>query len=159
NLTNVPQISLENEGTQPVYTYAVINDGVNAPVYSVYSNPITPLPELFGYVQTPDESTFLANIRVLLDLNGNGQYDENEPTSTSAADGSYFFNNLTPGKTYSVVALAPDPSFTPDAARTITFTDGQQSQAWFFVTVQPSIRGMVYDDENQNGQFDPDQGE
>src|SRR5262249_40925760 len=110
--------------------------------------------ELTGTVKNQFGSS-LGGIRVFLDLDGNGEYEATNPTTTTDADGHYSFNNLTHGKSYSVIVSPSDPSFTAPAAQTIKFTDGVQSPANFTVTETPSIQGTAFRDLNFNGSRDP----
>ena len=137
-----------------MYLYAVISDGINAPVRSAYSAPITPNPELEGTVAN-QFGTHVLGVRVFLDLDHTGVYDPRDPTDTTDAGGNYAFNNLTSGTTYSALVLPCIPSFKTPAAQPVTFTNGAEANANFTITETPSIRGTVYSDLNQNGRLDP----
>jgi SdrD B-like protein len=56
-------------------------------------------------VRDPGDSG-LAGVTIFLDLNHNGFLDPGEPSTLTAADGSYSFTNLGPG-TYSVREIVP----------------------------------------------------
>ena len=183
-LLNVPSLDLSSYAPGvPLYIYAVINDGTNTAVTSTYSAAVIPVPNLIGNV-IDQFGNPLSGIRMFLDLNNNQMYDSpvyasngtmtfaGEPTVTTNANGSYYFNGL---ESYSssdigypnfrVMALMPSPSFTPitPANATISFTlnDTANSSnstiesvvANFTINRLASISGSIYSDLLQTGVY------
>ena len=134
-LTNVPYIDLSafSPGV-PIYVYAMINDGTNTPVYSVYSTPVVAEPDIVGQV-IDQFGNPLAGLTVFLDLNGNGVFDtangstiaSTEPTMVTNAMGYYYFSGL---EAYSSTDLGypsflvdvqmPTPSYAPITPAAVT---------------------------------------
>lgn len=94
----------------------------------------------------------LGFIRVFIDLNGNGVYDEGEPLTATNEFGNYIFNELVPG-TYTVMILMPNGYSVLASPGTITIGAGDNyTAANFLAQAQPvSIAGYVWDDNNGNG--------
>lgn len=183
-LQNVPSIDLSSYSPGvPIYIYAVINDGVNTPVYSAVSSPITPVPNLVGRI-IDQFGNPISGIRVFLDLNNDQTYDAPVTDSTGAvtqpgdpsmitnAAGYYYFNDLESYTssdvgypTFRVMALMPSPSFTPitpsSGVDTITNTAGSSTSsttttsitANFTINRLASITGSLYSDLNKNGVY------
>ena len=122
--------------------------------------------------------------RVIVDTNGNGQYDSDDlllsgvtvyllnssgeriDSTTTDADGKYFFCQLMPG-TYGVEEIQPDgyfdgtdqvgtaggSLFTPDSIVDVTLVSGTRARNYDFYELVPvSLSGFVYVDDNNNGQ-------
>ena len=138
-LTNVPYIDLSafSPGV-PIYIYAVINDSTNTPVYSAYSAPVIPEPDIVGQV-VDQFGNPLPGLTVFLDLNGNGIYDTanlnststtTEPSAVTNASGYYYFSGL---ESYTATDVGypnflvdvqmPTPSFTPITPSAISSTN------------------------------------
>jgi hypothetical protein len=66
-----------------------------------------------GFKGTVDETKTMANVKVFLDVNGNGSLDSDEPTTQTDASGNYKFSDLNSGD-YKVVIQLPD-GYTADA--------------------------------------------
>lgn len=108
----------------------------------------------------------LAGWRVYVDLDRNGVLDAGEPTTTTGADGRYFFPDLQIG-TYLVQEIIPTgweivPGFSDVVS--VVVNSGQTSTAPEFanfdsVAFAPgSIAGTVWNDRNANGLRDPGDG-
>jgi hypothetical protein len=81
----------------PYYTYAVINDGTNPPVFSAYADPVTPSPPLSCQVYDRVHGNIgVSGFPLFLDLNNNGQLDAGEPNTSTGSAGFYNFSNLAP---------------------------------------------------------------
>jgi hypothetical protein len=77
-------------------------------------------------VWDPDEFP-LADITIYLDLNGNGSIDPLEPTTSTDANGAYWFMDLQPGP-YIVVEIVPDgyfQTFPPGFIHQVSLEPGQ----------------------------------
>ncbi len=108
----------------------------------------------------------LAGWRVFVDLDRNSVLDAGEPTTTTSADGRYFFPDLQVG-TYLVQQIIPTgwevaPGFSDVVS--VVVNSGQTSTAPAFanfdsVAFAPgSIAGDVWNDRNANGLRDPGDG-
>ena len=89
---------------------------------------------------------------VFLNIDGTG-VPANNPTTTSNADGVYYFLGLAPGN-YNVRDAAPTGTHITSPAQNINVTAGHLSSAVDFGEVPPSITGTVFTDLNGNGAFD-----
>ncbi len=109
----------------------------------------------------------LAGVRVYADLNGNGIWDENEPSDATGPDGDYHISALTPGS----YVIRTDSSTIPSGyhstgpeSLSVTLVSGQNySDADFgFRAVQSgtsgTIAGSVWNDANYDGIRSPDEG-
>lgn len=141
------------------YLYAVVNDGTNSPVYSAYSDPVTPEPPLSGTVSDSEHGfQGLSGITVFLDLNHNGQFDPaTDPFDITGDTGFYSFFNLTAGTTYDVTVLVTpgfllDTSLPNPAIRTYV---GQPITANFNLKKLAAIQGTIFQDLDQDGKQDP----
>ncbi|MGD1278787.1 MAG: hypothetical protein ABR964_16360 [Tepidisphaeraceae bacterium] len=92
-----------------IVTYHVPNDDANSDLFEAGAfgpeGPETSSTEL-GHEGPSSTLVPLAGRTVYLDLNNNGTWDAGEPTTTTAADGSYTFDNLGAG-TYHVGEVLP----------------------------------------------------
>ena len=103
-------------------------------------------------------SNALANWRVYLDSNNNGQYDPGEPTAITDSAGSYTIAGLTPGS-YTLrdvvqptwYATAPE-----SGSRPISLGSGQSLTGQNFYNAQyGSVSGTIYNDLNGHGTYEP----
>jgi uncharacterized repeat protein (TIGR01451 family) len=70
----------------------------------------------------------IAGVTIYLDLNNNGVLDANEPSTQTAADGSYSFTGLTAGQTYVVREIVPGGNIQTSGPYTVTLgTDPSQN--------------------------------
>ncbi|MCS6977430.1 MAG: FG-GAP-like repeat-containing protein [Gemmatales bacterium] len=146
----------------PYYVYAVIHDGVNPPVTSAYTGPMTANPPLSGYVTdvAPGHgNSGVPGITVFLDSNNNNVYDPGiDPSTVTGPVGYYSFYNLASGQNYAVGIVIPyGYILAPVQGNTnpVHFQyQGGFSNINFGLYKLPSISGMVYADVNMNGQRD-----
>lgn len=87
----------------------------------------------------------LAGVTVFADINRDGLQGPSEPTTISAADGSFSLT-LPPGS-FNLVALTPG-DFQPTTATVLPSTG---SPAFGFTQVNPNITGTTFADSNGNG--------
>jgi hypothetical protein len=146
----------------PYYVYAVINDGTNTPVYSAYSQAVTPIPALSGIVADPKNGGKpLSGFTVYLDDNHNGQFDPgSDPSTTTGPSGFYAFNppQLPVNQPVDVGVVIPrgfqlDPASQDPIQRTYDGTEPVTAD--FGLDELASIEGTVFDDQNRNGRLDP----
>jgi hypothetical protein len=146
----------------PYYVYAVIHDGVNPPVTSAYTGPMTANPPLSGYVTdlAPGHGNQgIPGIVVFLDSNNNDVYDPGiDPSTITGSVGYYSFYNLTSGQNYKVGIVIPNGYIlAPLQGNTNPYSflyQGEPSNVNFGLYKLPSISGVVYADVNMNGQRD-----
>jgi hypothetical protein len=110
----------------------------------------------------------LENVVLFLDYNGDGDQDINEPSVTTAADGTYLFEGLLPG-TYDVrvdTASLPAnlvPTYDLDGTGTAHLTTVVLLEATNLVTADfgyrgtATVKGRLYIDTDGDGQQDPDE--
>jgi ELWxxDGT repeat protein/predicted outer membrane repeat protein len=114
------------------------------------------------------EEPGLANWQVYVDSNTNGQFDSGEPTTTTAADGSYVFTDVPPG-TYAVAEVPQSrwlqtfPSLTPEPIErvSVAFDGSQANQEDHAPSISADGRYVAFDSEasdlvpgDTNGQRD-----
>lgn len=112
----------------------------------------------------------VGGIPLFLDLDGNGLWTANEPLTVSRADGSYSFNNITPGS-YQLRPLLPANDVPPEVTGVTRFADrfvptnddpelvnvsgGSVTFQDLGYVVPGSIYGFVVADSNSNAAVDP----
>ncbi|MCC9601398.1 Ig-like domain-containing protein [Stieleria sp. JC731] len=94
----------------------------------------------------------LAGITVYADLDGDRVLDATEPSSVSAADGSYRLD-VAPGVTYTVVAQTP-AQYVASTSTERSATAGTTDLNFGFTKVVSDVTGIKFADLNGNGQFD-----
>jgi cyclophilin family peptidyl-prolyl cis-trans isomerase len=90
---------------------------------------------------------------VYLDIDNSHAPDASNPSTTTNANGLYYFLGLAAGN-YSVREVAPSGTIMTTPAQNITLTAGQIASSINFGEVPPSIVGTVFVDMNKNGTFD-----
>ncbi|MDT9179344.1 MAG: SdrD B-like domain-containing protein [Limnospira sp. PMC 1291.21] len=162
--------------TQNIGPVAIANLPPDVPVPSV--PPITSKGNIQGrtFVDNNVDGIFnldepvVGGIPLFLDLDGNGAWTANEPITVSRPDGSYSFNNLTPG-TYQLRPLLPGNDVPPGLGGVTSFADrlvatnddpklvnvsaGAVTFQDLGYVVPGSIYGFVVSDLNSNGVADP----
>ncbi len=101
----------------------------------------------------------IANRRVYLDLNGNGIFDDGEPSYQTTATGEYRFMNLPSGR-YFVDVVVPAGQFrtVPTPRHVIDVHAGRIVEgADFGLALQGYIAGTVFSDRNGNRAFEVDE--
>ena len=108
-----------------------------------------------GNGQLDSGETGIAGRTVFLNLDGTGQPDANNPSTTTDANGNYSFAGLAPG-TYTVEEVVPfgQTATTPSQVVVVT-ANATASGVNLGELARPSIRGTVFDDANDNGRLDP----
>ena len=106
--------------------------------------------------------TRLSNQTVFIDDNNNGQLDDGETSTTTAADGSYFFHVESGTYTLRQVAALNFTQSSPTGPDSHTVTieiGGIRTNVDFGNRPEfnNSIEGSVYFDANNNGVFDPNE--
>lgn len=112
-----------------------------------------------NFVQGGNESGRAGEV-VYIDLNNDGNQDDGEPASVTDDDGTYIFDNLSPGTYFVQLATGAGLRQTigTDGYR-VTLAAGQTATRHFGLTDRPLISGVVYADTNRNGQLsDGEQG-
>jgi hypothetical protein len=138
------------------YTYAVINDGVNKPVYSAYSGPVTPQPPIWGSVidKADNRSGGVGGLTVMLDQINSGVPDPVQLITTTNSEGAYAFWGIPQGQ-YNVTLLLRSGvtlhTGTVNPQGVTYNTDNSTNDVVFDIDVASSIRGLVYHDHNENG--------
>lgn len=100
-------------GTDTMYFYGIIDDGVNPPKYSSVSNGFIYEPSLMGYVNFPENSDSLRHgLRVYIDEDLDGSFDVLstgglEPFGITDSLGYFSIDNLTPNKEYELRITLP----------------------------------------------------
>ncbi len=100
----------------------------------------------------------LPGVTVYADLNDNGVQDPTDPTTVTAADGTFTLG-VAPG-TFDVIALTPAQftATTPTTLSAMVALDAVAGGLAFgFNQVIPDITGTKFADINNNGLFDPDE--
>ncbi|MEO0425073.1 MAG: SdrD B-like domain-containing protein [Pseudomonadota bacterium] len=145
---------------QPYYFYSVIDDGVNPRTASPYSEPVFRSPALSGRIDDPArEFAPVRSVRVYLDLNGNGQHDADlEPIAPTNSEGEYAFHDLDAG-VYTVDVILPghyrfDRLNSPNPRGVQVDASGTPQRVDFALNLLASLGGVVFEDENFNGEFD-----
>ncbi|MBN1846592.1 MAG: choice-of-anchor L domain-containing protein [Sedimentisphaerales bacterium] len=99
----------------------------------------------------------IGGVTIYLDLNDNGVLDANEPSTLTAADGSYSFTGLTPGATYVVREILPSGYLQTSGPFIVTLGTNPSVNLDFgnvpaSLTAEPdSISGYKFNDLNGNG--------
>jgi cyclophilin family peptidyl-prolyl cis-trans isomerase len=89
---------------------------------------------------------------VFLNIDGTGQPDSNNPSTTTASDGSFAFGTE-PAGNYTVEEVLPSNVTLSTASQSITVTAGHTTTSVVFGEL-PSISGTVFTDTNGNGTLD-----
>ena len=100
----------------------------------------------------------LANWRVYLDTNNNGQYDTGEPTAVTDSSGIYTISGVTPGSyaLRDVVASGWYATAPASGSRAISPGWGQSLTGQNFYNAQyGSVSGTIYNDLNGSGTYEP----
>lgn len=101
-------------GTDTLYFYGIIDDGVNPPKYSLVSNGFIYEPSLIGYINFPDDSDSLRHgLRVYIDEDLDGSFDVLstgglEPFGITDSLGYFSIDSLTPDKEYELRIVLPN---------------------------------------------------
>ncbi|WP_442508552.1 S8 family serine peptidase [Novipirellula sp. SH528] len=119
---------------------------------------------------TYDDGEAVAGVTVFLDLNDNGRFDNKEPLTTTATDGTYSFISAESNRVYSIGIVTPTglgqvvPSADDDFVWTVYLPAGEninlrnfqliRSQSTGQSAIQSEINGRLYDDTNGNGAYD-----
>ncbi|MDY7052263.1 MAG: SdrD B-like domain-containing protein, partial [Limnospira fusiformis LS22] len=172
----LPTFTVPADPTQNIGPVAIANLPPDVPVPSV--PPITSKGNIQGrtFVDNNVDGIFnldepvVGGIPLFLDLDGNGAWTANEPITVSRPDGSYSFNNLTPG-TYQLRPLLPGNDVPPGLGGVTSFADrlvatnddpklvnvsaGAVTFQDLGYVVPGSIYGFVVSDLNSNGVADP----
>ena len=82
----------------------------------------------------------LAGVRVYLDANNDGSFDNGEKMTISNFMGNYYFGNLTPETTYNVREVAPNgyTQLSPDGAYDKFLASGENARNLDFVNYNPN---------------------
>ncbi|TWT71928.1 Ig-like domain-containing protein [Crateriforma conspicua] len=97
----------------------------------------------------------IGGVPVFADIDGDGERDELEPLTVTAADGTYSLF-VSPG-TYNVTALIPDtlaPITSPARSVSVSLNQSVGGVNFGAVPVGESFTGRVFYDDNGNGQLD-----
>lgn len=139
----------------PYYLYGVVNDGVNAPVYSAYPlTSVTPNPPVFGTVANQNGDP-VTGLRILLEHQQGDAWVEAGSTITST-EGFYTFDGVAVGQTYRLNLQIPSnayllqPSNGVNPSTPFVYSGGSQAFS-YQLHERASIHGVVYDDLNGNG--------
>ena len=96
-----------------VFLYYVVEDGVNTPFYSSFTQGITYYPPIYGQVTVIGQPTDSAKgFLIYLDNNANGTHDTKstgglEPNCVTGANGNYAFHQLIQGSYNLSIVLPP----------------------------------------------------
>ena len=106
-----------------------------------------------GFLLDVDTAEGWGYATVFIDLNGNGLYDEGEPTATTDENGMFTFSGLAPG-TYTIlvkVGELPGDYNLPIPSYTITLDEGETAYANFLTVAEPvTVQSYIWDDANAN---------
>jgi Ca2+-binding RTX toxin-like protein len=94
----------------------------------------------------------IGGVTIYIDLNGNGQPDAGEPTTTTAPDGTWSFTNVPTG-TYTIAEVVP-PGYAQTAPVGGTFTltfNGQTTSGLDFGNRRGEITGTKFEDRDGDG--------
>ncbi len=94
---------------------------------------------------------------VFLDLNNNGTLDTNEPRTSTAFDGTFYFPRLDPG-TYTVVR-SPNNKFVVVLSTQVEVVAGETVESVLLTGLEmpATASGIVYTDSNSNGTHNTDE--
>ena len=110
-----------------------------------------------GFILSSEQVEAWGYVTVFIDLNGNGVYDEGEPTAETDENGMFIFTDLPPG-TYTILikqSEIPSGYNLPVTSVTVTLNEGETAYVNFLTEALPaSIEGYVLDDVNGNGKQD-----
>jgi len=119
-----------------LYFYYVVQDSTNVPVYSDFSRKIDHSAHVEGIVEINNsDNELVAGIMIFIDENEDGFYDtfrtagKFEPSVITDALGSFHFNGLTIGETYTIDIVVPFGYSLADGEtgkRTFTYDGVQQ---------------------------------
>jgi hypothetical protein len=141
---------------QPYYFYTVLDDGVNAPTTSAYSDPITRSPILYGNVyDVEQDEKALRHLRVYLDYNQNGRYDHaEEPVTLTNSQGEYAFHSVRQGMvTVGIIhtrAYRVDPNLNDNSRLVTVDVQDTPQRIDFGLNLLASVGGHVYRDSNND---------
>lgn len=96
----------------------------------------------------------LGGVTVFLDVNGDGVLSPSDPSTVTAADGTYSLFGAS--GTYNVIAMTPSNfAATTPVSRSVTLGSSSTLPSFGFRQVLADVTGRKFEDLNENGVYDP----